>query len=70
LAGQATEEQLKTFAGEDEDRRCQALFYAGFRALVDGDRKRAKQRFQACVQTKGANLSEFATALAELRRLE
>ncbi|MBI2900212.1 MAG: tetratricopeptide repeat protein [Planctomycetes bacterium] len=54
----------------DRERKCEAWFYAGTRRLIDGERDKAKEYFQKCLDTGVKTFCEHASAEAELRALE
>ena len=49
LAGAIPPEQLVAEAGSDEERRCEAFYYAGERCRVDGRTTGARRWLEECV---------------------
>lgn len=55
---------------ERENRRCEALYYAGAVAVSRGDIAKAKDYFRQTVQTERRSMWEHRMALSELKRRE
>jgi lipoprotein NlpI len=54
--------------GSFAERHCEANFYAGAKALVEGDARRAEEFWSRCAATSGRrDLPEFLAAAADLR---
>jgi len=62
----AESENAKT----DGERKCEATFYVGSRSLIDGDKDKAKEYFQQCLDTGVKTFAEYRSASAELTALE
>jgi tetratricopeptide (TPR) repeat protein len=54
----------------DREQKGEAYFYAGSRRLLEGDKAGAKEFFQKCLDAGGTDSDEYASAAAELKRLE
>ena len=75
LLGELSDKELFEAAdnmntNEDEGYNCEALFYAGEKQLVSGDKSIAKSYFKKCVGTKADNEPEYLNAVAELQALD
>jgi hypothetical protein len=57
-------------AAKSGKRSCEALFYAGLKRLLDGDKKKAIKYFKECATADGPNeLTERELARARLRSM-
>ncbi|MFZ0959366.1 MAG: hypothetical protein WAO35_00560 [Terriglobia bacterium] len=56
-------------AKKDRERHCQAYFYLGQRALLQGKQNDAKRLFQQAVETRLTASEEYRGPQAELQRL-
>ena len=62
----AESENAKT----DRERKCEASFYVGTRSLIEGDKDKAKEYFQKCLDSGVKTFFEHRSALAELTAIE
>jgi len=76
LAGDVTESNLMAQATETAKRatdvpnqKCEALYYAGVKRLIDGDKAGATGLFEKCVATGQDANTEYFSAKAELENL-
>ncbi len=66
--GRRSEESVFESA-ESKEWRCEAYFYAGARRIVDGDKAKAREYFQKCLDTGVRGFVEYTSAAAELAAL-
>ena len=74
FVGAATPEQVIAAARhpdpkQEREQLCQAYFYAGQRALLQGDKAEAAGRFRAALGTGARNLVEYTAAKVDLQRV-
>jgi len=54
----------------DSEQRCEAYFYVGTHSLINGDKDKAKEYFQKCIDTGMKTFAEYRSASAELAAIE
>jgi lipoprotein NlpI len=57
-------------AKTDKDQKCEAYFYAGIRRLLDGEKGKARECFEKCLQTGARANLEYSSARSELQALD
>ena len=57
-------------AKTDREQKCEAYFYVGARRLLDGDKGKAKEHFQKCLDMGVKTFTEYRSAAAELQEIE
>ena len=54
----------------DRGQKCEAYFYAAIRRLIDGDREKAREYLEKCLQTDAKTYFEYSSARSELQALD
>lgn len=57
-------------AKTDLEQKCEAYFYVGAHRLIDGDKDKAKEYFQKCLETDLKIFNEYRSAAAESTAIE